>query len=76
MDLRKMYDDVMELQHELRIKVGIQALADYTKRTPYGPGLNYRQIKALAACYELQDYLSHRIEVAIEDGELEPDLDG
>lgn len=56
-DYRAGYDFVMELQAELREL----ELWDY------------RVVKALAATYELQDYLANRIAKAVADGELEPD---
>lgn len=56
-DYRAGYDFIMELQEEL-IRNGL---------------LDYKTIKALAATYELQDYLANRIAKAVADGELEPD---
>ena len=35
--------------------------------------LDYKVVKALAATYELQDYLANRIAQAVADGELDPD---
>lgn len=35
--------------------------------------LDRNQVKALAATYELQDYLANRIAQAVAAGELEPD---
>lgn len=71
MDLRKMYDDVVELQEDLKRKIAMEALADYTIPTVHGPLINYRQVKALAASYELQEYLANRIAIAVEAGELD-----
>ncbi len=56
-DYRAGYDFIMELQAELR------------EAERWG----YQDIKALAATYELQDYLANRIAKAVADGELEPD---
>lgn len=58
-DYRAGYDFIMELQAELRES----ELSDY------------RIVKALAATYELQDYLANRIAIAVAAGELEPELD-
>ena len=35
--------------------------------------LDYKLVKALAATYELQDYLANRIAQAVASGELDPD---
>jgi hypothetical protein len=56
-DYRAGYDLIMDLQEEL-------AESDLT---------DYRVVKALAATYELQDYLADRIAKAVAAGELEPD---
>lgn len=56
-DYRAGYDLVMELQAELL----------------EGDRSDYRVVKALAATYELQDYLANRIAAAVASGELEPD---
>lgn len=58
-DYQKGYDFIMALQEELA-----------------GNELDdFRVVKALAATYELQDYLANRIARAVAGGELEPDLD-
>ncbi len=57
MDLNGMYDAIMELQAKLEM--------DHDDPELHIP--DYRKVKALAACYELQDYLSN----AIAAGELE-----
>ena len=56
-DYREGYDFIMALQGEL-IRDGL---------------LDCQTVKALAATYELQDYLANRIAKAVADGELEPD---
>lgn len=57
------YDFIMALQQELEAK---HHDADFG-------WLDYKAVKALAATYELQDYLANRIAQAVADGELEPD---
>lgn len=61
-DYRAGYDFIMALQGEL--------VAQH--HTESGC-LDYKVVKALAATYELQDYLANRIAQAVADGELEPD---
>lgn len=56
-DYRAGYDLIMALQAELAER----ELDDY------------RVVKALAATYELQEYLANRIARAVAAGELEPD---
>lgn len=56
-DYREGYDFIMALQQELGT----------------GDREDYRVVKALAATYELQDYLANRIAKAVADGELERD---
>lgn len=73
MDLRKMYDAVLDLQADLRSRVGAMAVADVTHPCHLGPMYNYRLIKALSATYELQEYLAYAIAEAVEAGELDPD---
>jgi hypothetical protein len=58
-DYRAGYDLIMALQAEL------------AEGELYDP----RVVKALAATYELQDYLANRIAKAVAAGELEPDPD-
>ena len=67
MDLRAMYDAIIELQHDLRFEIQSYTLLSEA---------DYRKVKALAATYELQDYLANRIAEAVNAGELEPDLEG
>lgn len=67
LDLRDTYDAIMELQHDLRYEIQSYTLLSEA---------DYRKVKALAACYELQDYLANRIAEAVNAGELEPDLEG
>ena len=62
-DYRAGYDFIMHLQKELEAK---HHDADFG-------WLDYKAVKALAATYELQDYLANRIAQAVADGELEPD---
>lgn len=56
-DYRAGYDFIMELQAEL-INDGL---------------LDYQTVKALAATYELQDFLANRIAREVASGELEPE---
>lgn len=62
-DYRACYDLITDLQHDL---------AGQHHDAEIGC-LDYKVIKALAATYELQDYLSNRIAQAVAIGELEPD---
>ena len=64
-DLRAAYDVVMALQEHLQgqhhdAEIGC---------------LDYRVIKALAATYELQDYISGQIALAVATGELDTEAD-
>lgn len=65
-DLRQTYDSMLELQAELRFEIQSATTLDE---------VSYRTFKALAATYELQEYLANAIAAAVEAGELEPDLD-
>ena len=58
MDYRQFYDYVM--QEEERLKA-----PDVRQ--------DYRLCKALAACYELQEYLANRIGEMVERGEIDDD---
>lgn len=62
-DYRTCYDLIMSLQEELSAQHHDAELGC----------LDYKIVKALAATYELQDYLANRIAVAVETGELESD---
>jgi len=62
-DYRAGYDFVTNLQNEL---------AGQHHDAEIGC-LDYRVVKALAATYELQDYLADRIAKAVANGELDPD---
>lgn len=72
MDLRATYDAVMELQADLRSRVGGMAVADVTHPCHLGPLYDYKLIKALSATYELQEYLAGAIADA---GLIDPELD-
>jgi hypothetical protein len=61
MDYRAFYDLVIEEKDYL------QAF-DVTQ--------DYRQCKALAALFELQDYIANKIAEQVADGTLPPDLEG
>lgn len=61
-DYRAGYDFIMTLQQELAAK----------QHDEFG-ALDYKAVKALAAAYELQDYLANRIAQAVASGELDPD---
>lgn len=52
MDLKAMYDGIMELQGELRYEIQSNVLLSE---------VDYRLVKALGACYELQEYLAGRL---------------
>ena len=56
------YDFIIELQEELAAK----------QQDEFGVP-DYKAVKALAAAYELQDYLANRIAQAVATGELDPD---
>ena len=62
-DYRAGYDFIVALQEELAAKHHDAELGD----------LDYEIVKALAATYELQDYLANRIAQATAAGELSPD---
>lgn len=62
-DYRVGYDFIMALQEEL---------AKQHHDAEIGC-LDYKVVKALAATYELQDYLANRIAQAVATGELDPD---
>lgn len=65
-DLRDTYDAIMKMQQDLQYEIQSYTLLSEA---------DYRKIKALAATYELQEYLANRIAQAVNDGELEPDLE-
>lgn len=62
-DYRTCYDSIIELQEELVAQIHDAEIGC----------LDYKIIKALAATYELQDYLANRIAQAVATGELEPE---
>lgn len=62
-DYRAGYDFIMALQKELTAKQHDAEVGC----------LDYKAVKALAATYELQDYLANRIAQAVAAGEFEPD---
>lgn len=66
MDLRAMYDDIIDLQGNLRFEIQSHTLLSE---------VDYRKVKALAATYELQEYLANQIAEAVNDGDLEPDFE-
>ena len=62
MKLRTTYNAIIKLQHELEaelIPVGAKHLMEYPHHKPQEA--DYRKIKALAATYELQEYLADMI---------------
>ena len=65
LDYRTCYDWIIALQEEL---------AEQHHDAEIGC-LDYKVVKALAATYELQDYLANRIAQAVATGEIEPELD-
>ena len=62
-DYRAGYDFITHLQNELTAKHHDAEIGC----------LDYKAVKALAATYELQDYLANRIAQAVATGELDPD---
>lgn len=60
--LQTMYDDIVQLQEELRFAVASECGTLDSA---------YLEIKALAATYELQEFLANQIGAAIAAGELE-----
>ena len=61
MDYNAAYEMVMDLQQQLRTEV----LADAANEQQYAEHLrhlDYRTVKALAATYELQEFLADRVE--------------
>lgn len=62
-DYRTAYDLIMNLQGELEAQHHDAEIGC----------LDYKAVKALAATYELQDYLVNRIAQAVTSGEIEPD---
>ena len=58
MDYRQFYDYVMQEEDRL---------------TALDVRQDYRLCKALAACYELQDYLANRLGEMVERGEIDDD---
>ena len=67
MGLRELYDSIANLQEVLRIElsIGVDLVNQPT---------DSRHIKALAATYELQEYLAHRIAAEVDAGLMEPAL--
>lgn len=62
-DYRNGYDFIVGLQEELVAQHHDAEIGC----------LDYKVVKALAATYELQDYLANRITQAVACGELDPD---
>lgn len=62
-DYRAGYDFIMALQQELEAKHHDELFDT----------LDYKVVKALAATYELQDYLAARIAQGVASGEIDPD---
>lgn len=62
MTLNLFFDAVMELEAELEQNHDSEILPGVT---------DYKKVKALAACYELHDFLAERIAAAIDAGELD-----
>ena len=63
MELRELYAAIAKLEESLRNEMPIGFV-------------DYRQIKALAATIELQEYLANRIAAEVAAGTLDPDLEG
>lgn len=61
-----LYDAIMELQKDLRFQIQSHVLISDA----------YREIKALAATYELQEYLAGAIAADMAAGKIEPDVEG
>lgn len=64
-DLRAAYDVVLAFQERLTNELHDAEVGC----------LDYKAVKALAATYELLDYLSGRIATAVATGEMEPPID-
>lgn len=64
MNYQEIYDAMLELQAEMRFEI---------QAAPTISEADYREIKALAAALELQEYLANRIAKAVAAGELDPD---
>lgn len=62
-DLRAAYDAILGLQERLTGELHDAEIGC----------LDYKAVKALAATYELQDYLANAIALAVATGELEAD---
>lgn len=75
MNLCKTYEAVLDLQADLRSRVGAMAAADITIPCHLGPLYDYKLIKALSATYELQEYLAGAIADAVTSGRIEPEMD-
>ena len=76
-NLRAAYDTIMELQLELQgelITVAAKDLLSYP-HFEYTAEPHHSKVKALAATFELQDFLAGAIAEAVAKGELEPELD-
>lgn len=74
LDLKAAYNTIMDLQHRLRadlIPVAAKILLEYPHDHPNDA--DYKKIKALAATYELEDYLLNAIADAVATGKLELD---
>ncbi len=67
MGLRELYDSIANLQEILRIELNIGV--DLVNQPA-----DSRHIKALAATYELQEYLAHRIAAEVDAGLMDPAL--
>lgn len=72
MDLRAIYKTMMELEKLLQADLMLEAERELTFQPQHRAGPDYRTVKALAAVYELQDYLANAIAAAVGAGELEP----
>lgn len=65
-DLRAAYNIIMELQNNLQtelIPVAAKTLLEYPHGHP--EDADYRKVKALAATFELQEYLANAITAAV-----------
>lgn len=76
MDYRAAYDMIMDLQEELNLQILEDAMEELKVKPSLRSGLDYKPVKALAATYELQDFLANRIAELVNAGELEPDPGG
>lgn len=75
MDLRKSYDNIMELQEQLQTELLEEASQELQHKQHLRSAPDYKKVHALSATFTLQDYFANAIAAAVNSGELEPDED-